>query len=198
MEYWIIANNLQADDAIKKGSKPKPIGNKKTLGGRPVGRGGFVIPKKKVEEDEEDEDDVVPVPAPTVKKYAISMPHSLISYRVNSNAITHPTNKKEPPNNAAVSEENPNGLESVNGVPLTDERLRQCEPRMIELIMNEILDKGPAVHWDDIAGLEKVKKIIYEIVVWPILQPKLFTGLRTPPRGALLFGPPVSNHYCAN
>ena len=71
-----------------------------------------------------------------------------------------------------------------------DERLKNIEPRMIELIENEIMDHGPPVHWDDIAGLEFAKKTIKEIVVWPMLRPDLFSGLRGPPRGILLFGPP--------
>jgi SpoVK/Ycf46/Vps4 family AAA+-type ATPase len=71
-----------------------------------------------------------------------------------------------------------------------DPRLKNFEPRMLELIMSEIMDHGPPVTWDDIAGLQFVKKTIKEIVIWPMLRPDIFTGLRGPPKGLLLFGPP--------
>ncbi|XP_037349282.1 fidgetin-like protein 1 [Talpa occidentalis] len=71
-----------------------------------------------------------------------------------------------------------------------DERLKNLEPKMIELIMNEIMDHGPPVNWDDIAGVEFAKATIKEIVVWPMMRPDIFTGLRGPPKGILLFGPP--------
>ncbi|CAL8235034.1 unnamed protein product [Arctogadus glacialis] len=73
---------------------------------------------------------------------------------------------------------------------LMDERLKNFEPKIIELIMSEIMDHGPPVAWDDIAGLEYAKATIKEIVVWPMLRPDIFTGLRGPPKGILLFGPP--------
>ncbi|NXG73567.1 FIGL1 protein, partial [Baryphthengus martii] len=71
-----------------------------------------------------------------------------------------------------------------------DERLKNIEPKMVELIMHEIVDHGPPVNWDDIAGVEFAKATIKEIVVWPMLRPDIFTGLRGPPKGILLFGPP--------
>ncbi|XP_008568100.1 PREDICTED: fidgetin-like protein 1 [Galeopterus variegatus] len=71
-----------------------------------------------------------------------------------------------------------------------DERLKNLEPKMIELIMNEIMDHGPPVNWEDIAGVEFAKATIKEIVVWPMMRPDIFTGLRGPPKGILLFGPP--------
>jgi SpoVK/Ycf46/Vps4 family AAA+-type ATPase len=52
------------------------------------------------------------------------------------------------------------------------------------------MDKSHPVAWEDIAGLEHAKKSIKEIVVWPMLRPDLFNGIRGPPKGLLLFGPP--------
>ncbi|XP_021502848.1 fidgetin-like protein 1 [Meriones unguiculatus] len=80
--------------------------------------------------------------------------------------------------------------DSTEPTHLFDDCLKNIEPRMVELIMNEIMDHGPPVHWEDIAGVEFAKATIKEIVVWPMLRPDIFTGLRGPPKGILLFGPP--------
>ena len=61
---------------------------------------------------------------------------------------------------------------------------------MVEVIENEIMDKQPNIRWEDIAGLENAKKIITEIIVWPMLRPDIFKGIRAPPRGVMFFGPP--------
>ena len=57
-------------------------------------------------------------------------------------------------------------------------------------IMHEMLDKSPGVTWEDIAGLSYAKQTLQEAVILPNLRPDLFTGLRRPPKGVLLFGPP--------
>ncbi|XP_055544067.1 fidgetin-like protein 1 isoform X2 [Wyeomyia smithii] len=91
----------------------------------------------------------------------------------------------KPTNSPASSSHSQNSEEEE-----VDERLRHIEPKMIELIRSEIMDRFSPLCWDDIAGLEYAKTIIQEAVVWPILRPDIFTGLRKPPRGILLFGPP--------
>ncbi|XP_050452752.1 fidgetin-like protein 1 [Cataglyphis hispanica] len=78
----------------------------------------------------------------------------------------------------------------TNAEEVEDERLRNIDPNMIELIRNEIMESGKAITWNDIAGLEYIKKIVKEVVVFPMLRPDIFTGLRRPPKGILLFGPP--------
>ncbi|KAJ0988869.1 hypothetical protein J5N97_007225 [Dioscorea zingiberensis] len=70
------------------------------------------------------------------------------------------------------------------------EKLRNLEPRLIEHVSNEIMDKDPNVRWSDIAGLEHAKKCVVEMVIWPLLRPDIFRGCRSPGRGLLLFGPP--------
>lgn len=41
-----------------------------------------------------------------------------------------------------------------------------------------------------LAGLEDVKETFNEILILPSLRPDLFTGIRSPPRGILMYGPP--------
>ncbi|XP_038215547.1 fidgetin-like protein 1 [Zerene cesonia] len=80
--------------------------------------------------------------------------------------------------------------QEANEQTVTDERLKHIDPKMIELIESEIIDKGTPIGWDDVAGLQMAKSVIQEAVVWPLLRPDIFTGLRRPPKGILLFGPP--------
>lgn len=71
-----------------------------------------------------------------------------------------------------------------------DERMKNIDKRIAELVLNEIVDKKQDIKWDDIAGLENVKQAINEIVVYPMQNPELFKGLLAPAKGLLLFGPP--------
>lgn len=86
------------------------------------------------------------------------------------------------------------GLEDMsgesNGQEEIPEELRGLDPKLVEMINNEIMNSDLKVHWDDIAGLSDAKRCVREIVVWPMLRPDLFKGLRGPPKGILLFGPP--------
>lgn len=64
------------------------------------------------------------------------------------------------------------------------------DPKLVEMINTAIVDRSPSVKWDDIAGLQKAKQALLEMVILPTKRRDLFTGLRKPARGLLLFGPP--------
>lgn len=87
-------------------------------------------------------------------------------------------------------EQQNNTQDKASAEEVEDERLRNIDPNMIELIKNEIMDSSKTITWDDIAGLEYIKKIVKEVIVFPMLRPDIFTGLRRPPKGILFFGPP--------
>ena len=61
---------------------------------------------------------------------------------------------------------------------------------MEKKIEAEIMVKNPKIKFNDIIGMQEMKQTLYEIIVVPTIRPDLFTGIRKPQRGILLFGPP--------
>ena len=57
--------------------------------------------------------------------------------------------------------------------------------------MREVLIEVPDVTWNDIGGMESVKREVQEAVEWPLKYPQVFAHLKAKePKGILLFGPP--------
>jgi spastin len=68
--------------------------------------------------------------------------------------------------------------------------LKNVDKKLLDHILNEIVQNDQAVKWEDIAGLKDAKQILHETIVLPSLRPDIFQGLRAAPKGVLLFGVP--------
>jgi len=69
------------------------------------------------------------------------------------------------------------------------EALKEVEPSALREVFTEI----PNVKWEDVGGLEEIKKILKETIEWPLKYPELFEKAKTkPPKGILLYGVPGS------
>lgn len=95
-----------------------------------------------------------------------------------------------PPRSLGLRPPNCNQKETSPPPSSTSDKLNGLDKELITKIENEMMGNVASVTWDDIAGLEYPKQIIHETVVMPQLRPDLFTGLRRPAKGILLFGPP--------
>ena len=63
------------------------------------------------------------------------------------------------------------------------EALQQLDAQILDMICSEILEAhaGSAVAWDDIAGQQPAKRLVQELIVWPLLNPHLFKARPLPP-----------------
>lgn len=83
-----------------------------------------------------------------------------------------------------------NGIDERPQKPLLP-NFDSAETRTLaESLCRDIIRGSPDVKWESIKGLENAKRLLKEAVVMPIKYPKYFTGLLSPWKGILLFGPP--------
>ncbi len=67
------------------------------------------------------------------------------------------------------------------------EALKEIDPSAIREVFVEV----PDVKWEEVGGLEDIKKRLMEAIEWPLKYPEVFSRAKTtPPKGVLLHGPP--------
>lgn len=54
--------------------------------------------------------------------------------------------------------------------------VKGVEQKLVQLILDEIVEGGAKVEWTDIAGQEVAKQALQEMVILPSVRPELFTG----------------------
>ena len=116
------------------------------------------------------------------KKYNYIQPNN--NYNNNNN----PQINRGPNNNMNNNQRPNNNINTNNNQKKDDKSIVTKDLR--DKILSEIVESKPDVKFDDVVGLVEAKQILKEIIIIPNLRPDLFTGLRSPPRGLLLFGPP--------
>lgn len=81
--------------------------------------------------------------------------------------------------------------EVLNSLAVTMENFRYAMTKSSPSALRETVVEVPNVTWDDIGGLQNVKKELQELVQYPVEHPDKFLkfGMQ-PSRGVLFYGPP--------
>jgi len=90
-----------------------------------------------------------------------------------------------------LDEENPIPKDVLEKLRVTQNDFKEALKVVRPSAMREVLVEVPNVTWENIGGLDGIKKELEEAIEWPLKNPKAFDkmGIK-PPKGVLLYGPP--------
>ncbi|CUS10441.1 unnamed protein product [Tuber aestivum] len=168
---------------------PKPIRSERLSH---VNNSKPIIPTPEPEPKEDSDSEYYKPPAAMNSRNTIHPPAAPNEEARSTGPPTPPPEEEKPITSTAEEEVSPPAENTL------DERVAKAlesiskgvDMNAATQVANEIVVKGDEVHWDDVAGLDAAKLALKEAVVYPFLRPDLFSGLREPARGMLLFGPP--------
>ena len=81
--------------------------------------------------------------------------------------------------------------EVLDSLAVTQENFRWALSKSNPSALRETSVEVPSVSWDDVGGLESVKKELQELVQYPVEHPDKFLKFgMTPSKGVLFYGPP--------
>ncbi len=82
-------------------------------------------------------------------------------------------------------------VEILNSISVSNENFKFALDNANPASLRETIVEVPNVKWEDIGGLENVKKELKEMIQYPIEHPEQFEQFNvSPSRGVLLYGPP--------
>jgi len=95
------------------------------------------------------------------------------------------------PSITEIKKDSPLPEDILKKLIVTDEDFSHALKVVEPSAMREVLIEVPKVTWEDIGGLEDVKKLLKESTEWPLKYPESFEriGIR-PTKGIILYGPP--------
>src|SRR5579885_1350755 len=80
--------------------------------------------------------------------------------------------------------------EFLNRLQVTMEDFENALKDVMPSAMREVFIENPDVSWEEVGGLETVKRELQEAVEWPLKYPDLYTTIGySMPKGVLLYGP---------
>ncbi len=87
-------------------------------------------------------------------------------------------------------EEDKVSTENLNKLVITADDFERATNDIMPSAMREVFLESPDIKWQDIGGLEEIKKELQEAVEWPLKYPDLYSKIgHNAPKGILLFGP---------
>lgn len=79
----------------------------------------------------------------------------------------------------------------LNAMSVTNEHFRFATSQVNPAALRETNVEVPTTKWEDIGGLEETKKLLQEMILYPIDHPEKYAKFgMTPSKGVLFYGPP--------